>query len=597
MGNDLLRLTFQNWEAVLFSFIPALVNLFILIYVFFFNSISKTTGIFALFVFALFTWQMNETMIRLSATAETAALWNSLLSGGTNFITAFGLHFTLIHIQKRSLANSPLLLFILYVPFVIFFLVNASGMNIVKFTPHPFWAWQINIEVNILSQLKAIWISTTAILMFILLMIYALNSRRKNSPIAKQAFLIAIGFSIPTIQGTITQVIFPLFTELETIPIASTSMTCFSVCTIIAIRKYQLFYYSPIQISNTIFENMCEGIVIEDINGVMRYVNNKFCEISGYSRKDLIGETTYKLLFDTKENREFVLSKIEKRKQFISDSYEIKMRHKSGKVIWMLVSGSYIKDRRGNVTGSVGISTDISKRKEIEQKLIDKNKELEMFIYKASHDLRGAVCSTKGLVDAAKSEVRDSLSLSFFNLISKTNEGQEKILEDLTQVTFIQQGEVKYELIDFKALVNNVILNFEHYSNFNTVKFIIKNNLESDFYSDAKLLRTIMHNIIENAIKYGRKNITEPFIDVSIDRSLSCITIVIADNGIGIPLEHQHKVFDMFSKANLHSKGSGLGLYIVKYAVEKLNGKIEMESEENRGSTFKILFPDAYLDK
>ncbi|HEX8545812.1 MAG TPA: HAMP domain-containing sensor histidine kinase, partial [Cytophagaceae bacterium] len=115
---------------------------------------------------------------------------------------------------------------------------------------------------------------------------------------------------------------------------------------------------------------------------------------------------------------------------------------------------------------------------------------------------------------------------------------------------------------------------------------------KSEFYSDAVRLRIILNNIISNAIKYHRVDQPTPTITIDINIESELSYIIVQDNGMGIGEKDLAKVFDMFYRASNESEGSGLGLYLVKSTVEKLNGSINVESTIGKGTTFKIVLPN-----
>jgi signal transduction histidine kinase len=109
--------------------------------------------------------------------------------------------------------------------------------------------------------------------------------------------------------------------------------------------------------------------------------------------------------------------------------------------------------------------------------------------------------------------------------------------------------------------------------------------------SDPTRLRMILNNLISNAIRYYDKSKAERSIYIDAHKNIGEIEIRIRDNGIGIPKQHQEKIFDMFFKASDNSNGSGLGLYIANEATIKLGGRISVASEVGKGSTFSIFLP------
>jgi hypothetical protein len=141
--------------------------------------------------------------------------------------------------------------------------------------------------------------------------------------------------------------------------------------------------------------------------------------------------------------------------------------------------------------------------------------------------------------------------------------------------------------------VNDCISSYSYQENFKNIKFIIEIQEGIEYFSEWAIINTILQNLIENAIKYSTTS--NPFVKVSIFQDEPNLKLMVEDNGHGIDDLHQAKIFDMFYRANLGAKGSGLGLYILKRAVERLSGKIELSSKLHQGSIFTVTLPGSNL--
>ena len=142
-------------------------------------------------------------------------------------------------------------------------------------------------------------------------------------------------------------------------------------------------------------------------------------------------------------------------------------------------------------------------------------------------------------------------------------------------------------------MLSDITQNLKYMGGFNRIVDIqVEVNENSKMLSDKSRLNIILNNLVSNAIRYQNEQTPNPFVNIKIDTSDTETGIIIKDNGIGISAESQAKVFDMFYRVSEASLGSGLGLYIVKEAVEKLHGEIKLESTPGTGSTFKISIPN-----
>jgi signal transduction histidine kinase len=141
------------------------------------------------------------------------------------------------------------------------------------------------------------------------------------------------------------------------------------------------------------------------------------------------------------------------------------------------------------------------------------------------------------------------------------------------------------------ALAKSCIHELEYLDNFQKVKTEIISDSKSRVRSlDILRLKIIFSNIISNAYKYYNPE-TASYLKITIAASRTNVILTFRDNGIGIKDEHKDKIFNMFYRATDRSQGSGLGMYIVKQAVERLGGKITLNSIYAKGTTIKITLP------
>lgn len=228
----------------------------------------------------------------------------------------------------------------------------------------------------------------------------------------------------------------------------------------------------------------------------------------------------------------------------------------------------------------------ISKQSEI---IEAKNAELDGFFYRVSHDLKGPISSLLGLSHLAKLEISDPKALDYFNRQHEQVDRLNQIIRGLINLTRLNNTSLTREKIDFVNLVDTCINSLQGLSKFQKIRFVKDVATGIDYEAEWVMLNAIMQNLIENSIKYSRE--ADAFVRITIQPQADFILLEVEDNGLGIPEEHQAKIFDMFYRATDSAAGSGLGLYILKRSVERLKGKIEIKSKEGEGSTFTIRLP------
>ncbi len=242
--------------------------------------------------------------------------------------------------------------------------------------------------------------------------------------------------------------------------------------------------------------------------------------------------------------------------------------------------------------------TDISELKHIQLDLESKNEELnkinselDKFVYSVSHDLRSPLLSIKGILNLVfKTAQLDAKTQQYLKLAETSVLRLDSTIKDILNYSRNARFEVELESFDLSDVINTVIddLRFAEESNVN-FSVELPNNLI--LKSDKMRVEVILKNLISNAVKYSRNDIQDSFVKIVVARSNHNIVIKVEDNGEGIAEEHLGKVFEMFYRATSASVGTGLGLYICKEMVEKLNGTLSVESELKKGSIFTLIFP------
>jgi two-component system sensor histidine kinase/response regulator len=239
---------------------------------------------------------------------------------------------------------------------------------------------------------------------------------------------------------------------------------------------------------------------------------------------------------------------------------------------------------------------------ELQDRLEKKNKELEKtngeldkFIYSASHDLRAPLLSILGLSNLGKQDTNNQLK--YFELIEKSTLKLDAFILNLINYYKNAKLEVLPHIFNLKQLAEESFENVLYFEGASSIDFKVTCHTDAEnFTTDKTKLAIIFNNLVTNCIRY--KDITKDkhFISVDITITDDAALIVIADNGIGISADNLEKIYLMFYKVSKHSQGSGIGMYIVRDAIEKLHGSIKIESEEGVGTKFIIKVPPLILE-
>ncbi len=222
------------------------------------------------------------------------------------------------------------------------------------------------------------------------------------------------------------------------------------------------------------------------------------------------------------------------------------------------------------------------------------NFELDRFVYSASHDLRSPLTSILGLLNIMREEVSDAGTMHLVSLMEESILKLDNTIRDIVAYSRNNRTDITIEPIGLKLLVEEVMGNLRYLetSDFKIPEQIqIKNEIV--FLGDRNRIQIILNNLLANAIRY-RHPARKPEVIVDAILKGKFVQITIKDNGLGINDKHIGRIFEMFYRTSDTSAGSGLGLYIVRETIKKLNGSIDVVSQINEGTTFTIVLPLMY---
>lgn len=218
------------------------------------------------------------------------------------------------------------------------------------------------------------------------------------------------------------------------------------------------------------------------------------------------------------------------------------------------------------------------------------NNELNHFIYSISHELRAPLVSMMGIVNLVKMEELYHSSGEYWGFIESCSNKLDYYIQKTLQYHKNNKTQSEHSFIEFRPTVNELIKLYS-FANKDT-RFTINVNQPVPFKGDLFRIEVIMGNLISNAIKYQKVNEPNKKVNIEISVNQEFAEINITDNGVGILNEHLEKIFTQFFKGK-NNHGSGLGLFIVKEALNKINGRITVNSGIDHGTTFKIAVPNA----
>lgn len=221
--------------------------------------------------------------------------------------------------------------------------------------------------------------------------------------------------------------------------------------------------------------------------------------------------------------------------------------------------------------------------------LIKTNEELDLFTHSVSHDLRSPITSLMGIIALAEVEQDPQQRHQYFSLMKRILFRQDDFILKIIQFSKNNRTDLHIQEIHLPSFFLHLSQDLEHSGD---IKIDLKLDVEDTTISiDAFRLDIICRNLISNAIKYADPNKEKAFISISGEVAHGILRLTFEDNGIGIKQEHQAKIFNMFYVTTHHNKGSGIGLYLVKEMINKLDGEINVHSANGVGSTFSVKIP------
>jgi PAS domain S-box-containing protein len=378
-----------------------------------------------------------------------------------------------------------------------------------------------------------------------------------------------------------------------------------------------------LQLQKAIQDYSTYAIITTTTEGIITSFNKAAESMLGYNSEEVVGIESPAIFHDLDEvvEKSILFSKLlgtEIEPGFttftclpdrnIKSEYEWNYFTKDGSKILVHLSITALRNSEGQITGYLGISNDITKRKEKEIELhnakLAAEKALSIksdFLANMSHEIRTPMNGILGMTSLLLDETIKRESLDKIANIQYCSESLLKIINDILDISKIDEKRIEIEEVDFnlKDLLKNIFELHKVSSSSKSIEFTysISKDVPDFVKSDELRIKQIIDNILNNAVKFTQEGKIN--LDISLDKKIidqkKLINITISDSGIGINSSDHEKIFNSFSQADSSTTrrfgGTGLGLHISKKYVELMNGEISVTSELGKGATFEIKIP------
>ena len=354
--------------------------------------------------------------------------------------------------------------------------------------------------------------------------------------------------------------------------------------------------------------NVAHALITTTIEGTITSFNAVAERMLGYAEEELVGKESPAIIHDLEEvirrteefGKELNIKFEPGFKTFtchtdlgLENEFEWNYVHKNGTKFPVLLTVTALFDGSGSAVGYVGVAKDLSELRATEKQLRRSNDELAQFAYRTSHDLKAPLATIKGLTAFMAEDLEtgdlEEVKINIEKVHSKAKKLESLVVDILDLAKSDLQNE-SYHNVDLAALLLSVFEDHAELLDETGVVFEAEASNDIFFMTQPVRLHQVLANLVVNSIKYRDPTKLKPFVKVTCKMD-DGLKISVRDNGIGIPVDCQHRLFDMFARFHPDlEQGSGLGMSIVKKNVEALMGKISFESSP-AGTTVVLNLP------
>lgn len=349
--------------------------------------------------------------------------------------------------------------------------------------------------------------------------------------------------------------------------------------------------YTDLIVKDRALSDSINAIALADTQGLLTYINQSFLKMWGYKEKEEVLGKMATIFWESQDKAMEVIQLLYQQGYWIG---ELIAKKKDESTFPVQLSASMVYDEYKKPLALLASFVDIAHVKNLIEQLKVKTRELENFVYTVSHDLKAPLVSIAGFASILQREYQDKLDeegIHFLERIKINIVHMEKLIKNLLDLSRVGRILGEKKPIPMKQIVTDVIEDLKPQIEEKNIKLIIDEELPI-LWVDEERIKQVIANLVDNAVHFiGERS--NPFIRIGVvAENIDGYQLYIQDNGIGIEERYFDKIFQIFERLEeLSTDGTGLGLTIVKNIIENHGGRIWVESEKEKGSTFFFTIP------
>ncbi len=352
---------------------------------------------------------------------------------------------------------------------------------------------------------------------------------------------------------------------------------------------------------STLVEQGNDGIVIIQDN-LIKFANSKILGLTGFSLEEALGKPFIE--FISPEYVQMVMGRYKRRiaGEKVPNQYEIELISKTGGSIPVEINGSVI-EYKGKIA-DMAIIRDITKRKKAEEELKQtaedlarSNAEMETFVYSVAHDLRSPLRSMQGFSNALLEDYAkemDPTAKDYAQRIVGASKRMDAMIQDLLSYSSVTRAKIELKPVNLESVIDDIREQWSPKIQESKAEINVKKPLQT-VLGNPELVAQAIENLLSNALKFVAPGV-KPYVKIYVEHpDQNRARLFVEDNGIGIDLNYHERIFQVFERLCGADEypGTGIGLAIVSKGVERMGGKVGVESAPGKGSKFWIELPKA----